>query len=81
LVLSLFFPRIVLLYYYMKTWIPANTIPFWGDAAMAVFIPRVLILLYIYENIGVGGWFWIHVVMMILTWDGGSSSASSSRRR
>ncbi len=76
LVLTLFFPRILLFIYYMKGWIPPNALPFWGDAVMSVFIPRVLVLIYIYHNLGVGsGWFWVHVVALILTYGGGSTTA------
>lgn len=80
LVLTLFFPRILLFVYYMKGWIPPNPLPFWGDVAMAVFIPRVLVLLYIYHNLGAGsGWFWAHVVALILCYGGGGSTASRKR--
>lgn len=78
LVLTIFFPRIVLLVYYMQGWMPANTLPFWGDAVMVFFIPRVLVLLYIYQNLGVeSGWFWLHVVALILCYAGGGTTASS----
>jgi hypothetical protein len=76
LTLTLFFPRLTLLFYYANAWIPTNTLPFWGDVLMSVFIPRVLVLIYIYQNLGANSvWFWVHVVALILCYAGGSSSS------
>lgn len=80
LLLTLFFPRILLFVYYVKGWIPANTLPFWGDVALAVFVPRILVLLYIYHNLGpASGWFWAHAVVLILCYAGGGSTASRKK--
>jgi hypothetical protein len=68
LVLSLFFPRIALIIAYYSSNIPANTIPFWGDFFMAVFIPRILVVIYIATNIGYGMWFWIHLIFCIFAY-------------
>ena len=65
LVLSLILPRITLLIAWFSGSIPPNDIPFWGDFFMAVFVPRVLILIYIAGILGVmSAWFWIHLVFM-----------------
>ncbi|HRH43390.1 MAG TPA: hypothetical protein PKY82_17280 [Pyrinomonadaceae bacterium] len=72
LLLSLFFPRIVLLVYLFEDWYPKNSVPIWGDILLGVFIPRVLILIYIYQNMGANNvWFVAHLVVMILTYFGG----------
>lgn len=68
LVLSLFVPRITLLIAWFSGSIPPNDIPFWGDFFMAVFLPRVLILIYIASILGVmSPWFWIHIGFIILS--------------
>lgn len=68
LVLGLIFPRITLLIAWFSHGIPANNIPFLGDFFMAVFIPRVLILIYIATNMGLCAWFWIHLVFLAIVW-------------
>lgn len=77
LLLSLFFPRIVLIVYLLQGWYPNNTVPDWADLLLGVFLPRALILLYIYQNMGYQNiWFAAHLVVMILTYFGGSSETS-----
>jgi hypothetical protein len=67
LLVSLFFPRLVLIAYYLDARIPSNIIPFWGDVVLSVFVPRLLVLLYIYTNLGAdNGWFWAHLIAAIL---------------
>ena len=68
LVLTLFFPRIGLLIAWFSGNIPTNTIPFWGDFFMAVFIPRILILIYIITNMGFAGWAAAHLIMCVLSY-------------
>jgi hypothetical protein len=65
LLLSLFFPRITLLIAYFTNSIPANNIPFIGDLFMAILVPRVLVLLYIFTNLGFGGWFIVHLLFLL----------------
>ncbi len=67
LVLSLFLPRIALLIAYFSGSIPVNNIPFWGDFFMAVFIPRILVLVYIITNMGFGAWAIAHLIVLILS--------------
>ena len=67
LVLALFLPRLSLFIAYCSNQIPANSIPFFGDAIMAVFIPRILILIYIGVNLGCDtGWFVVHLIACII---------------
>jgi len=69
LVLTLFIPRISLLIAYFSHQIPHNTIPFIGDLIMYVLIPRVLMLIYIADNLGTSSpWFWIHLVVTLIVW-------------
>ncbi len=46
LLFSLFFPRITLLVYFLIERFPQNTFPLWLDAVMGLFIPRILILIF-----------------------------------
>ena len=46
---------------------PFNTVPFVLDLALAAIIPRLLILVYIIQNNGMGGtWFWLHIIAAFL---------------
>jgi hypothetical protein len=75
LIFSLFFPRIVLLVYLLMfpAQFPANAVPPWADVLLGIFLPRVLILIYIFQNMGADNiWFIAHLVVMILTYFGGS---------
>ena len=84
LIFSLFFPRIVLLvtlFLYPASF-PVNTVPQWADILLGVFMPRVLILLYIYQNMGADNvWFVAHLVVMILAYFGGGRETHRRRRR
>ncbi|MCI0450305.1 MAG: hypothetical protein L0Y79_11070 [Chlorobi bacterium] len=73
LVLTLFIPRISLLIAYFSHQIPYNNLPFVGDLLLYIFLPRVLMVIYIYDNLGwQSPWFWIHIVMAIIVWSKGS---------
>jgi hypothetical protein len=82
LVLTLFIPRISLLIAYLWHQIPANTIPFIGDIIMYVLIPRVLMLIYIADNLGTSSpWFWIHLVVTLIVWSKSSHWTYKRKRR
>lgn len=82
LLFSLFFPRIVLLVYFLMERFPHNTFPLWLDALMGVFIPRILILIFIYQNMGTNNvWFVAHLVAMFLTYFTGGHRTRRWRRR
>ena len=75
LVLSLFLPRIAL----FAEWCQNMPMPFiqpWSFLTWAL-IPRVLVLIMIYTNLGFSPWFWIHLVVFLLAICGGASKASS----
>ena len=80
LVLSLIFPRITLIFsYFHHTLPPHHGIPDWGGLILWVILPRVLVLIYIYQNLGIGLWFFIHAFVALCVW-GGSGSQAHSRR-
>jgi hypothetical protein len=69
LVLSLFVPRITLILFFFMHSIPYNSVPLIGDAILTVFLPRVLILIYIVQNYGTDSpWFWIHLVVAVMVY-------------
>jgi hypothetical protein len=83
LIFSLFFPRIVLLVFLFlyPNLYPANAVPQWADILLGIFMPRVLILIYIYQNLGADNiWFVAHLVVMILAYFGGSRETVRRRR-
>ena len=80
LVLSLFIPRITLIIFYFLHSIPYNNVPFIGDILLTIFLPRVLILIYIVENFGVESpWFWIHLVVAVLVYIFGGKKVNKRR--
>ena len=84
LILSLFFPRIVLLVMILlyPNLYPANSVPQWADLVLGIFVPRILILIYIYQNMGYNNiWFVIHLVVMIFAYFGGGRETIRRRRR
>ncbi len=68
LLLSLFFPRFVLFFWWLTNNLPYNTTPFAADVICSIFLPRILILVYIYGCMGFSPWFWIHFVAMIIAY-------------
>jgi hypothetical protein len=82
MVLSLFLPRICMviawLGHSMPTFIPPvlNIIP----VIVALLIPRVLILVWIYKDQGISIWFLIHLVALLIAWGGGSHRIYRRRR-
>ena len=83
LVLSLFLPRICLaiawLQHSMGVFIPSTV----GllQIIVALLIPRILILFFIYQDQGIGIWFLIHTIALLLAWGGGGSSMVRRRGR
>ena len=82
LVLSLFLPRICIvlawLQHSMTQFIPSTVglIP----AIVALLIPRLLILYWIYTDLGIGLWFLLHVIALLVAWGGGSQRVYTRRR-
>jgi len=67
LILGLFIPRFVLFFWWITENLPYNTTPLWGDAILAVFLPRALFCVWIYDIQGTSGWFWIHLICAIIS--------------
>jgi hypothetical protein len=82
LVLSLFLPRICILVAWfqhsMGQFIPATVgiIP----VIVALLIPRILILFWIYQDLGIGLWFLLHAIALVIAWGGGGSRIYRRRR-
>lgn len=83
LVLSLFLPRICIvlawLQHSMVQYIPpvVGIIP----VIVALLIPRLLILYWIYTDQGISLWFLIHVIGLLVAYGGGGSRVYSRRTR
>ncbi len=68
-----------MLVYFIQERYPNNSVPILGDILLGAFIPRVLILIYIYQNMGYENvWFVTHLVVLMLTYFGGGTQ---TRRR
>ena len=84
LLFSLFVPRIVLLAYFLlfPQLYPANFVPQWADILLGILFPRILILIYIYQNMGYDNiWFAAHLIVAILAYMGGGRETRRRRRR
>lgn len=84
LIFSLFFPRTVLLVFFLffPNLFPPNEVPQWADILLGIFLPRVLVLIYIYQNMGADNiWFVVHLIAMVLTYLGGGRETRRRRMR
>lgn len=79
LVFSLFLPRLALLVY----WLDGRHFPFhtegWIPVVFAVFLPRVLVLYLIYMDQGIGFWFAVHLIALLVLF--ASGGRYQTRRR
>ncbi|MEP6849976.1 MAG: hypothetical protein ABI999_14050 [Acidobacteriota bacterium] len=83
LLFSLFFPRLVMLVFLFRYphLYPANSVPQLADILLGVFVPRILILIYIYQNLGYNNiWFAAHLIVMVLAYFGGSRETNRRYR-
>ena len=48
---------------------------------VALIIPRILILFWIYQDQGISIWFLIHLVALVLAWGGGGHRITRRRYR
>jgi hypothetical protein len=78
LVLSLFFPRLTLLCYWLFGDMPPNSTPFIADVLGAVFVPNLLVAYWAWESKVHFMWVVVHVVFA-LTRPRGESEAVKSR--
>ena len=70
LVLSLFLPRLSLIAAFYTAGAFPHLFSLWFSIPMALFIPRILILMAIATVMGICPWFWIHLVvaMTMIIW-------------
>jgi hypothetical protein len=82
LVLSLFLPRICILIAWLQhglgAYIPASVNLI--QVIVALLVPRLLILFWIYQDQGIGLWFLLHVIALLFAWGGGSHRVYRRRR-
>jgi hypothetical protein len=82
LVLSLFLPRVCLvvawLQHTMGQFIPATV----GliQIIVALLVPRILILFWIYQDQGISIWFLLHVIALLAAWSSGGTTVVRRRR-
>jgi hypothetical protein len=73
LVLGLFLPRVTLVAAFLTHTVPPNGVPFLVDVLGTMFLPRVLICIYIAANMGYNEWFWLHLIVALVVYGVGSS--------
>ena len=78
---SLFLPRLTLCFAFFVHQVPFARLPDLVAVVMWALIPRVLMLFYIYVNMGFGPWFIAHLIALILVWSGGGREASRRWQR
>jgi hypothetical protein len=81
LVLGLFLPRVTLVAAYLTHSMPHNNVPFLLDVLGLVFLPRVLICIYIAFNMGYNVWFWLHLGVALVVYGFSSSKGKKALRR
>ena len=82
LVLSLFLPRVCILVAWVEHSMVRYIPPVEGllPIVVAVLIPRLLILFWIYNDQGITIWFLLHVIALIVAWSGGGHTVYRRRR-
>ncbi len=67
LLFSLFFPRITMVVSFMFGAYPDNSVWLIWDWILGLFLPRILVLIYIYQNMGYETpWFWLHLIVAVV---------------
>lgn len=83
LVLSLFLPRICIVVAWLQHSLPTTLIPASVnliEIIVALLIPRILILFWIYQDQGITIWFLLHAIALVIAWGGGSRRVITRRR-
>jgi hypothetical protein len=83
MVLSLFLPRICMLIAWLQHSMTQFIPPVLGiiPVIVALLIPRIVILFWIYSDQGISIWFLIHLIGLLMAWGGGSHRVYRRRRR
>jgi len=80
LVLALFLPRVCL----AVAWLQHTLAPFhlhgWVPLIVAIVLPRVLVLVLIYQDQGLTLWFLLHLLALLFAWSSGGSRIFRPRR-
>ena len=77
LVLALFLPRVSLVLAYFAGDLAPYALHGWIPPALAVIVPRVLVLLLIFQDRGFSPWLLVHALVMVLVY----LSAGKKQRR
>lgn len=82
LVLSLFLPRICILIAWFQHNMPQYIPPTVNliGIIVAILIPRILILFWIYQDQGITIWFLLHAIALVIAYGGGSRRVITRRR-
>ena len=82
LVLSLFLPRVCILVAWFQHTMPQYIPNPAGllQIIVALLVPRILILFWIYQDQGITIWFLLHVIALLVAWGGGGHRIRSRRR-
>jgi hypothetical protein len=80
LVFSLFLPRIALGVYWLENAMAPFNLHGWIPLAVAILLPRVLVLYLIYLDQGISLWFVVHAIVALVVWSGSGSYHSRHRR-
>ena len=82
LVFSLFLPRVALVVAWLQHSVPAYIPTTVGllQIIVALAIPRILILFWIYQDQGISLWLLIHAIGLVVTWGGGGGTYARRRR-
>ncbi len=80
LFLSLFLPRLSLLALYLQGHTGNVFVISLVPTVVALLIPRILILFWIYQDQGVTIWFLLHAIALVIAWGGGSRRVITRRR-
>lgn len=81
LVLSLFLPRIALIAAFFTDGSFPHLMTKWLSVPMAFVIPRVLILIAVVSTLGIGTWFWIHLIALCIAWSYNILMASANMEK
>jgi len=81
LVLGLFLPRVTLVAAYLTHTVPPNNVPFILDVLGTIFLPRVLICIYIAFNMGYNEWFWLHLAVALMVYAFSSAKGKKALKR
>jgi hypothetical protein len=73
LVLSLFLPRISMLVLYLQGHTGNTFVISLVPVLIAVLVPRILILFWIYTTQGLSIWFLVHAVALLMAYAGGGN--------